>query len=111
MACFLCEKAAVSYACYPKKTPQTDGKECGIIEAAHGHGAERAVGYVKVMVLFQFYFIFLPMLDFSAGMVYHIGMEKNRIGRGEKKYASKTVEAFGITKATVYPGYRYSKTN
>ena len=51
------------------------------------------------------------MLDFSAGKVYHIGMEENRIGRGEKKYASKTVKAFGITKATVYAGYRYSKTN
>ncbi len=36
------------------------------------------------MILFQFYFIFLPMLDFSAGMVYHIGMEETRIGLGEK---------------------------
>ena len=44
-------------------------------------------------------------------MVYHIGMEKNRIGRVEKKHASKAVEAFGIAKATVYAGYRYSKTN
>lgn len=62
------------------------------------------------MILFQFYFIFLPMLDFSAGMVYHIGMEETRIGLG-KKYKVKTAEAFGIAKATVYPWYRYSKTN
>ena len=50
------------------------------------------------------------MLDFSAGMVYHIGMEETRIGLG-KKYKVKTAEAFGIAKATVYPWYRCSKTN